>query len=336
MKKKQSEEKPRLIELLVGGEELPTLEIPEREFIIDPFLPDRSLSMVYAPRGIGKTWFSLQLAISVATGQDFWAWETTSPSRVLYIDGEMTLADIKSRILALTGGETVPGLDILPSERTFNALMPLNLAVPTSQDRINELLLDLEKADKLPRLIIIDNLSSLTSGLDENCNSSLDSLLTWFLFLRHNGFSVMFVHHTGKDGRQRGASRREDFLDTSIELKSGGKNNSKDSLRFDVKFVKSRGRKPEPDSLSVTLWFDDNKASWLINGKADAAFCQSYLPLLRNGGFKSQKELAEKLGVTPAAVSQNLKKLRNDGLVEEKSLELTTEGLARLEVGLSA
>ena len=32
-------------------------------------------------------------------------------------------------------------------------------------------------------------------------------------------FSVLIVHHAGKGGQQRGTSRREDVLDTSISLR---------------------------------------------------------------------------------------------------------------------
>ena len=41
----------------------------------------------------------------------------------------------------------------------------------------------------------------------------------WILYLRAKGKSVIFVHHAGKNGKQRGSSRREDVLDTVIFLK---------------------------------------------------------------------------------------------------------------------
>lgn len=33
-----------------------SLQIPRREMLLAPTLPERSLAMLYAPRGIGKSW----------------------------------------------------------------------------------------------------------------------------------------------------------------------------------------------------------------------------------------------------------------------------------------
>ena len=38
----------------VGLQDFLALEVPPREFLLAPILPERSLSMLYAPRGIGK------------------------------------------------------------------------------------------------------------------------------------------------------------------------------------------------------------------------------------------------------------------------------------------
>ena len=37
----------------------------------------------------------------------------------------------------------------------------------------------------------------------------------WLLRLRRRGVSVLVVHHAGKNGDQRGISKREDLLDTA-------------------------------------------------------------------------------------------------------------------------
>lgn len=50
------------------------------------------------------------------------------------------------------------------------------------------------------------------SGYDENDNSHLDRYLAWLREIRHRGITVLIVHHAGKGGDQRGASRREDIL----------------------------------------------------------------------------------------------------------------------------
>ena len=39
----------------LGFQEFLSLEIPPRQMLLSPILPEKSLSMLYAPRGIGKT-----------------------------------------------------------------------------------------------------------------------------------------------------------------------------------------------------------------------------------------------------------------------------------------
>lgn len=336
--KKAKQQPKKLIDLVIGGEEFSTLEIPKRKMIIEEILPEKALAMDYASRGEGKTWFNLQLAISVAEGSKFLAWEVPAPAGVLYIDGEMALKDIQDRIRLLSGGKIPSGLMILPSEWTFEAQTPLNIASINSQLLIDSLLTDLKSQGKDPRLIIFDNLSSLSSGIEENSNSEQEKYLHWFIDLKHRGYTVVLVHHAGK-GKEfhspRGASRMEDFMELSIRLAKVKKESQDNKLTMTLEFMKNRGRDPEPNKPKFILTTEGDKAVWSLNGSSDTPSIHDYLKLLQDNNFQNQKELAKKLKVTPSAVSQNLKKLREDGLVTEKGLELTEAGRDKLSALLS-
>ena len=67
-------------------------------------------------------------------------------------------------------------------------------------------------------LIVVDNLSSLARSGVENDAESWNAVATWALRMRREGRAVLFIHHAGKGGQQRGTSKREDLLDTSILL----------------------------------------------------------------------------------------------------------------------
>ena len=54
--------------------------------------------MIYAPRGLGKTWFALGLAYAVASGSRFIKWDAPGPQGVLFIDGEMPLSLMQERL----------------------------------------------------------------------------------------------------------------------------------------------------------------------------------------------------------------------------------------------
>jgi len=44
------------------------IDVPPREMLLAPILPERSLAMFYAPRGIGKSWLGLSIGLAVASG----------------------------------------------------------------------------------------------------------------------------------------------------------------------------------------------------------------------------------------------------------------------------
>jgi len=69
-------------------------------------------------------------------------------------------------------------------------------------------------------LIIVDNISTLVRSTErENDAESWREVGAWALRMRQRGRSVLFVHHDGKTGEQRGTSKREDTLDSVIQLK---------------------------------------------------------------------------------------------------------------------
>ena len=50
------------------------LELPPREHIMSPWLPMQGLAMFYAARGVGKTFFALNVAYAVASGGSYLGW----------------------------------------------------------------------------------------------------------------------------------------------------------------------------------------------------------------------------------------------------------------------
>ena len=60
------------------------------------------------------------------------------------------------------------------------------------------------------RLVVLDNLSCLCSGMEENKGDDWERILHWLLTLRRLKIAVLIVHHAGRNGQMRGTSRRED------------------------------------------------------------------------------------------------------------------------------
>lgn len=83
-----------LNEACVSYQDLINSSLPERDFIL-PWLPAGGLAMVYAERGLGKTFFALSLSYAVASTSYFMKWKILKNTACLYIDGEMSRAEMK-------------------------------------------------------------------------------------------------------------------------------------------------------------------------------------------------------------------------------------------------
>jgi KaiC/GvpD/RAD55 family RecA-like ATPase len=195
------------------------LDLPKRDPIIEELLYAQNLIEIHGARGVGKTWFVLLLLKAIANGSQFLGWVVPKRRRVLYVDGEMAGNQLQERMRDLFGSSIPEYFELMASEifyQSTDSSLVINLAA--QQIRFEGLLDDLKALDRNPEVIVFDNLSALTSGIDENSSSDFQILKSWFTRLRHMGYSVIFVHHTGKTGDQRGTSAREDNLDMTIEL----------------------------------------------------------------------------------------------------------------------
>ncbi len=309
-------------------------EMPEQEFIILPWLPVQALIMVYAARGVGKTWVALEMAISIAIGRDFLAWAVPKPRRVLFIDGEMPLASLQYRLRKLLGNTPPPAdFTLISSQLLWQDSSPLNISQPQQQQRVDDLLNEMKADGKAPDLIILDNLSSLVTGVDENSNSDLDQFLQWLVKLRSQGYAVMAVHHAGKNGDQRGGSRREDLLDTVVKLDKRESLNLAvaDGACFEINFPKLRGEHPKPISLVAALITnEDGHLCWKHEEDQKLPAYMKIVQGIHDHKPQTQTELAKMLGCTRQHVSEQVKVGVDKGLIVKGNLSLTPKAISTL------
>jgi putative DNA primase/helicase len=218
----------------LGFSDFLNLDIPPRQMLLVPILPERSLAMLYAPRGLGKSWLGLSIGLAVATGQSLLRWSAPKPRRVLLVDGEMPMASLQERLRSLSFG-----LGDIPNEN-FKILAAdyvergINLSSDEGQRSLESLLDDVD-------LLILDNLSTLCTS-SESASDAWLPMQNWLLKLRRRGIAVFLIHHAGNNGRQRGTSRREDALDTVIALRQPEDYSPEQGARFEVHFEKLRNQ----------------------------------------------------------------------------------------------
>jgi AAA domain len=247
---------------LVSADTLLDLHVAPRK-AYTAWLRERSLTMVYGPSGVGKTMFLMGLARSLATPTPFLPWAAPQEGvGVLYIDGEMSLDDLKDRFRQLSCGHRPERLKFLPSELVFERSdRDLTLTAPADQLAIDAML----EAQGL-QVLILDNISCLFPGIDESRKQDWEPIAQWLIRLRHRGMTVLVGHHAGKNGLQRGTSGREDALNTIIALTRPPGYTPEDGCHFHLRFEKSRGvRGPAVAALDVRVEDVQGQLIWTCN-----------------------------------------------------------------------
>ena len=195
-----SQEPLSFLPALLSFQELLTLELPERKRYVE-WLPERGLVMVYGPRGAGKTMLMLGLTIGLTTGTDFLKWKINHTTGVLYVDGEMPIIELRERTVALAHAAIPTGLHFLTGEMVYEKLgIDLILTREAARTAVEAIL---EKHQDI-RVVILDNISCLFSGISEDKKQDWEPINTWLVRLRHRGITVVLVHHAGKGGNNGG------------------------------------------------------------------------------------------------------------------------------------
>lgn len=279
-------------------------EFPSRETLLSPWLPSKGLAMIYGPRGIGKTHLTLGCAYAIASGGSFLRWTAPRPRRVIVIDGEMPAIALQERL-----GRLIEAAAAAPPDASYLRFMPMDLheesidlAAAKDQAAIEPHLADADA-------VIVDNISTLTRTGRENEAESWLPVQEWALSQRRAGRSVVFIHHAGKGGAQRGTSRREDVLDTVIALRRPQDHQADQGARFEVHFEKNRGfygHDAAPFEAAL------GAGGWTTRDLADADMAR--VVALSAEGL-SLRDIAEETGISKSRVDRMLKKQREGGLM---------------------
>ena len=324
------------VSLAIPLGEFSIMPLPERETLVDPWLPDHGLVMLWGPRGVGKSWFSFALVLALARGENFGPFRVPKARNSLYIDAEMSAKDTQGRFNSLIRGND--GLEVINRVRIVSGEMlsrkgipALSINTPETQNKIIDLIGSLEQSEAWrPDVIVFDNLSALTFGSDENSNSDVDAILPFLLSLRHKGFTTVLVHHAGKSGDQRGASRKEDQLDTSISLKPV--QDGDPGCHFTMRFTKERGTPSDPREVSMTLTQGTDGALEFVFKGIEMASYERFLALVGEG-LETQKEIVDVSGLTKGTVSKFTARGKREGILEDSLKKLRLSELGRLKYG---
>lgn len=287
---------------------LSTLGIPPREKLLGDWFMEGDLGFIFAPRGLGKTWLSLGMATAISSGRACGPWQSGSPRPVLYVDGEMPLESIDSRIRGMGGADN---LFVLNHEALFHLCgKVLNLTDPDAQAALLDYLLA-----KGIKVLVLDNLSCLFSGMAENDADAWEMVLGWLLTLRRHRIAVVLVHHSGRNGAMRGTSRREDAAFWVLRLDEIQDASQRQGARFLSRFVKDRNSQVEQEA---TEWSFRTRPDGTVEITHRPASNQDVFRQWIEDGLTRADEIAREMGLSKGTISKMARRAMEAGWLEKK------------------
>lgn len=191
---------------------------PKPKPILGSWLRPAELVLLYGERGCGKTYISLMLANTFASGSRLFGWEAEKRT-VLYCDGEMG----DSMPERITQVEASPNFDKGFSGKDFYVLsytdceleQMWNITDPAHQQKYNNII-----KQTGAKVVVIDNYNTCKRRVDayDNEFKMWERVQPWLIRLRGQGITVILVHHTNKSSTQSGSKDKENIVDYIVRL----------------------------------------------------------------------------------------------------------------------
>jgi hypothetical protein len=213
--------------------------LPDLTWLIDGYLPEGGLTVIYGPPEVGKSFTSLDWALSVASGTCWLGHRTVTARDVVYIYAEGQNG-LKQRLRAWRAAHSNPDLS------RFRAVpCPVNML--DGQDR-SFLVTAIRNVSLEPSLIVIDTKARCFGSGDENQTKDMNTFVTGcddFRLEHFPGTTMLVVDHTGKvmEKGARGSNALRGAADTEFFAAPA----KKDEDAFVLKNTKQKDRAKLPD-----------------------------------------------------------------------------------------
>ena len=314
-----------LNEAVVTSSELCDLQLTPRKKLLGDWFCEGDLGFIFAFRGIGKTWLALGIAQALSTGGNLGAWQAHQAVKVLYVDGEMPPDLIRDRCEGLNADKDAK-LEFLNHEILFERTgKVLNITKPEVQKAITD-----HCSNAGVKVLVLDNLSTLASGMRENEADSWELVNNWLLDLRRRKVAVVIVHHAGRSGEMRGTSKREDNVFWIIALDDAKANaDDKRGARFISRFTKPSRNTQEEVPAFEWHFITEGNGEVSISHKL-AQTMDVFLGLIGDG-VNECAAISEEMKISKPSVSRMAKQAEAAGKIIIKSRRYFLEEGAKNE-----
>lgn len=210
--------------------------LPDASPLIAGIVDRGAVSLLYGISGTGKTFTGLDLALSISHGLP-WQGRAVQQGTVWYLNTEGKRG-LKKRLRAWYQLHEA----LVPDRDHFKIIpWPLDLRAYTQ-----ELIETIKDQPDPPTLLVIDNFSMCTPGIDQNKQEQVAPVLHLMNALAAEyGCHILIIHHTNKAGDVNGTMAFRNHVDTMIELVKEDPADRESAILF--RCLKARDAEPFED-----------------------------------------------------------------------------------------
>jgi hypothetical protein len=187
-------------------------EAPAEQWLIRPLVAVGRSTALYASAKLGKSLLALDCCAALATGRSVLGGPVANPVSVIYIDMEMTAADLRERLVDLGYG---PDDDL-----SLLAYYQLPALPPLDTDLGGELVTAMALRHAA-QVVVVDTMARAVKGKENESDTYRDFYRCTGARLKAAGVALWRLDHAGKDANagQRGSSGKADDVDVVFKLK---------------------------------------------------------------------------------------------------------------------
>jgi hypothetical protein len=192
----------------------------EPDYLVDGLLERDTMALVFGDPAAGKSFLTIDLGASIATGTSFHG-RATKPGAVIYIAGEGH-GGLARRRMAWEAERSV-SLDGAP---LFASTVAGNFLDPTTTEEVIAAIRATANTEGPPVLIVVDTLARNFGAGDENSTQDMNRFIAAIDQTRAQwpGCAALVVHHTGHGNktRSRGSFALTGAVDAEYRVEKDG------------------------------------------------------------------------------------------------------------------
>lgn len=224
----------------------------DNNYLVERILYPQTVTMLYSPPGDFKSIMSVYMALAIAQGEK-WCGYDTQQNAVLYCDKENNDKIIKERLMAM-----YKGLEYKDKEMPLYFLRREgNLMSSKGLDNnfISKLFYTIQTYNI--KVVFFDTMHRF-GDYDENSSDDINTLYTYIFqpLIEQFGCSIVFLHHTNKDGNFRGSGDFLGMVDTAYSFKRE-KQQGTGTKKNIVKIINEKNRSGEVEIMKAELFFEN-------------------------------------------------------------------------------